>query len=49
MEPLLGAMRIPYRVVRDEAEIGCAVTDAFEWAYSAYYHAGVVLSGSVVR
>jgi len=49
MEPLLAAMRIPYRVVNREEDIARAITDAFEWAYSAYYHAGVVLSGSVVR
>jgi sulfopyruvate decarboxylase subunit alpha len=49
MEPLLDAMRIPYRVVSREDEIGRAITDAFDWAYSAYYHTGVVLGGSVVR
>jgi sulfopyruvate decarboxylase subunit alpha len=49
MEPLLNAMRIPYRVVSEEAKIGRAITDAFSWAYSAYYHAGVVLAGEVVR
>jgi len=49
MEPLLNAMRIPYRVVSDEEKISRAITDAFAWAYSAYYHAGVVLAGEVVR
>jgi sulfopyruvate decarboxylase subunit alpha len=49
MEPLLNAMRIPYRVVSEEGKIGRAITDAFSWAYSAYYHAGVVLAGEVVR
>src|SRR5580658_6679350 len=49
MEPLLHAMRIPYRLVGQENEIGRAITDAFSWAYSAYYHAGVVLAGEVVR
>src|SRR5580704_16144184 len=49
MEPLLNAMRIPYRVVSEEGKIGRAITDAFSWAYAAYYHAGVVLAGEVVR
>ncbi len=49
MEPLLNAMRIPYRVVSEEDKIDRAITDAFSWAYSAYYHAGVVLAGEVVR
>jgi sulfopyruvate decarboxylase subunit alpha len=49
MEPLLTAMRIPYRVVNREEDIARSITDAFEWAYSAYYHAGVVLAGGVVR
>src|ERR1700748_1361894 len=43
MEPLLNAMQIPYRVVRDEAEIGQAIVDAYTWAYAAYYHTAIVL------
>ncbi|HTV35021.1 MAG TPA: thiamine pyrophosphate-binding protein [Xanthobacteraceae bacterium] len=49
MEPLLNAMRVPYRLVNDENAIGRAITDAFSWAYAAYYHAAVVLAGEVVR
>jgi sulfopyruvate decarboxylase subunit alpha len=49
MEPLLNAMRIPYRVVSEETKISRAITEAFLWAYSAYYHTGVVLAGEVVR
>lgn len=49
MEPLLEAMRIPYRMVRHEDEIAPAVSDAFTWAHTAYYHAAVVLAGSLVR
>ena len=49
MEPLLNAMRIPYRVVDQEANIGQAIQDAFSWSYAAYYHSAIVLSGSVVR
>src|ERR1700728_4780808 len=37
MEPVLDALRIPYRVVSEEAKIGRAITDAFSWAYAAYY------------
>jgi sulfopyruvate decarboxylase subunit alpha len=49
MEPLLGAMRIPFRVVREETEISRAITDAYDWSYSAYYHSAVVLAGGIVR
>jgi sulfopyruvate decarboxylase subunit alpha len=49
MEPLLQAMRIPYRMVRLEDEIKRAIHDAFTWSHTAYYHAAVVLAGSVVR
>ncbi|HEX9465817.1 MAG TPA: thiamine pyrophosphate-binding protein [Alphaproteobacteria bacterium] len=49
MEPLLDAMRIPNRVVTEEAAIEQAIKDAYAWSYAAYYHSAVVLSGSVVR
>ncbi|GAB6968173.1 hypothetical protein JCM25156A_22100 [Komagataeibacter kakiaceti JCM 25156] len=49
MEPLLNAMRIPYRVVRQENEIETAIHDAYEWAYAAYYHVAIALSGEIVR
>jgi sulfopyruvate decarboxylase subunit alpha len=49
MEPLLQAMRIPYRIVDREENIQQVIQDAFSWAHTAYFHAAVVLSGSVVR
>ena len=49
MEPLLGALRIPYRVVREEEAIEGAIRDAFTWSYTAYYHSAVALGGSIVR
>lgn len=49
MEPLLEAMRIPYRVVTRTAEIRRAITDAFAWSYAAYYHSAVCLGGETVR
>jgi len=49
MEPLLDALRIPYRVVRAEDEIERALVDAFNWSYAAYYHSAVALGGEVVR
>ncbi len=49
MEPLLQALRIPYRVVRREDEIEQAIVDAYAHAHTAYYHAAVVLAGDVVR
>jgi sulfopyruvate decarboxylase subunit alpha len=49
MEPMLDALRIPYRVVRDVDQIERAITDAFDWSYAAYQHSAVALGGSVVR
>ena len=49
MEPLLQALRIPYRIVDEEEKIHQAILDAYEWANTAYYHAAVVLTGSIVR
>jgi sulfopyruvate decarboxylase subunit alpha len=49
MEPLLDAMRIPYRIVEREDAIRGAIADAFTWAHTAYYHSAVVLGGSIVR
>jgi sulfopyruvate decarboxylase subunit alpha len=49
MEPLLDALRIPYRVVREEAGIERAIQDAFDWSYASYYHSAIALGGSVVR
>ena len=49
MEPLLGAMRIPYRVITQEEQIERVIVDAYSWAYAAGYHSAVVLGGEVVR
>lgn len=49
MEPVLQALRIPYRVVREEAAIETAIADAYASAYASYYHAAVALGGSIVR
>jgi sulfopyruvate decarboxylase subunit alpha len=49
MEPLLNAMRIPYRVVNREEDIRRSITDAVTWTNAAYYHAAVALTGEVVR
>jgi sulfopyruvate decarboxylase subunit alpha len=49
MEPLLQAMRIPYRIVDREEGIEQAIRDAFTWSHTAYYHSAVVLAGSIVR
>src|SRR3981189_2251005 len=38
MEPLLDAMRIPYRVVDREGDIHLAIRDAYNWSHTAYYH-----------
>jgi sulfopyruvate decarboxylase subunit alpha len=49
MEPVLQALRIPYRVVHEEAAIETAIADAYASAYASYYHAAVALGGSIVR
>jgi len=49
MEPILQALRVPYRLVYEEEKIKRAILDAYESAYTAYYHTAVVLSGSIVR
>ncbi|KAB7786714.1 thiamine pyrophosphate-binding protein [Methylorubrum populi] len=49
MEPVLQALRIPYRVVREEEAIEAAIADAYASAYASYYHAAVALGGSIVR
>ena len=49
MEPLLEAMRIPYRVVDREDEIERSIQDAFQWSYAAYYHSAIALTGALVR
>ncbi len=49
MEPILNALRIPYKVVEDEAAIERSIKDAYEWSYTAYYHSAVALGGSIVR
>lgn len=49
MEPILDALRIPYRIVREEDAIERAIHDAFEWSYSAYHHSAIALGGGLVR
>lgn len=49
MAPLLAALRIPYRIVTQEADIERAIGDAYAWAYAANYHSAIVLGGEVVR
>lgn len=49
MEPILDALRIPYRIVKDSGEIGQAISDSYAWSHTAYHHSAVVLSGGIVR
>src|SRR6201985_7732 len=49
MEPMLDALRIPYRIVREEDEIERAILDAYTWSYASYYHSAIALGGEVVR
>jgi sulfopyruvate decarboxylase subunit alpha len=49
MVPILEALRTPYRIVREADKIERAITDAFDWSYSAYHHSAVVIGGELVR
>lgn len=49
MEPVLDALRIPYRVVREEDAIERAIVDAYNWSYAGYYHSAIALGGEIVR
>jgi sulfopyruvate decarboxylase subunit alpha len=49
MEPLLEALRVPYRIVREEEKVERAIADAFDWSYAAYHHSAVVIGGELVR
>lgn len=49
MEPLLDALRTPYRVVREVEGIEQAVVDAVTWAHTAYSHSAIALGGGIVR
>ena len=49
MVPILDALRVPYRIVRDASQIERAVTDAYDWSYASYHHSAVVLGGELVR
>ncbi len=49
MEPVLQALRTPYRIVKKSDEIEQAITDAYDWSYAAYYHSAIVLGGELVR
>jgi sulfopyruvate decarboxylase subunit alpha len=49
MEPLLNAMRMPYRIAETPADIRRSIADCFAWSYASYYHSAVVLSGGAVR
>ena len=49
MEPVLDALRTPYRIVREEDQIERAITDSYAWSYASYHHSAVVLGGELVR
>jgi sulfopyruvate decarboxylase subunit alpha len=49
MEPILDALRTPYRIVKDPDDIERAIADSYAWSYAAYHHSAVVLSGEIVR
>lgn len=45
MEPMLGALRIPYKVVRRVDGIRDGISEAYRTAQASMYHAAVVLAG----
>lgn len=48
MEPVLQALRIPYKVVRDSKDIKPAITGAILHAETSMYHTAVVIGRSVI-
>jgi sulfopyruvate decarboxylase subunit alpha len=49
MEPLLDALRTPYRVVREVEAIEQSIVDAVTWSHTAYSHSAIALGGGIVR
>ncbi len=49
MVPILDALRVPYRIVRDADQVERAITDAFDWSYASYHHSAIVIGGELVR
>lgn len=49
MEPVLNALRIPYRIVSEEEHMEQSIRDAYQWSYASYYHSAIALGGSIVR
>jgi sulfopyruvate decarboxylase subunit alpha len=49
MVPILDALRIPYRIVRDADQVERAITDAFDWSYASYHHSAIAIGGELVR
>ena len=49
MEPMLAALRIPYRVVRRIDEIDTAIKQAYTMTASSLHHAAVILTGECVE
>ncbi len=49
MVPILDALRVPYRIVREADQVERAITDAFAWSYASYHHSAIAIGGELVR
>ena len=49
MKPVLDALRIPHRIVRQDEDVEAAIVGAFNHAYASSYHTAVVMAGGVIR
>ena len=49
MEPMLKALRIPYRIVREVDQIRPAIVQAYQSAYASMYHTAIVMASNVIN
>ena len=48
MEPVLNALRIPYRIIRQVDEIRTAITEAYVTAYASLNHVALIMASDVI-
>lgn len=49
MEPMLQALRIPYRIVSEVDQIRPAIIQAYQSAYASMNHTSIVMAGNVIN
>jgi len=48
MEPVLNALRIPYRIIRQVDEIRTAIAEAYVTAYASLNHVALIMASDVI-